>query len=560
MPRLVIPTPKKLQGISGDISDGLGAIGLNRIISPKFVKRYDSDTIEVYNRAAIKDSFSFSGKSNFFVTLLYTGNTVRAWVSDPDQSAAAAKYGFDKYVHSFTFAGGLSNRFVTKLTKTAAALMANKPENQYRVDLHTHLGSMSGTPLNSGSTDPHKMMYDDGLSADHDMGLQAIISNLDAIGLSSHNSFRYREFVQFASEMQKFGISIIPGIEATLPLQEHELWLKGSDREKLRNPNGPHYGLYFKTPEEARDFYEAHLSDRSLYSYSPCASAGVELDTLLSQMKGKGATIANHIACDLGLPQVGLLDRLIYGEISVAEFKEKLLKSDGLEMFNIIVEDGIFDFKEIHAKVDRVNAEKYPHFDAVEMVRRHRNIMDAKEWLLSLFKKYQEEMGGTSVMSNKNLTKLVAIWAEKEGGLLRVVGADEHNFNELYTKLLAFWTVKKMGAFAKGWNTLALPAVPEKKPDASGIVSYMMNRKSSPFPEAKWSCNVFYELKNGIWQITDERSSDGTMINIWNGLKTLWIKITKQGNVLVDDARKAMLRGGPLTNELRGSLPLDSII
>lgn len=549
MAAIIIPSSKNISGVHRELAQALGEKGFFQsrgVLADRYYRKGDggSQSFFIYNRGIGENGLPNS-KSNFNVCVLDTGSRLRAWFSNPDESIEAAKYDYNKFVQFFSFSSGRPGKFIADVADSAFSMSLLKPENAYRVFIHSHLTRLSGVALNSSGK-----MYDDGCSADGAYLYNIALNHGDLAALTSHNNFLPAAWKKFAAESAKYGVSIIPGFEATLPIFQHEPWLAGSSEEKTHNPNGPHIILLFKSPEAAGEFWGRYFAGRRQYKYAPCASSGVELmkiyDEIEGRYKGEIARMVAHPVCEVTLPDVGLANRAAKGEITVKEMEGIILRSQGIACFNMTLDEIPLNFALYHEQVDGCS-----HFDAAEKERRHKNISEAQAYFASLLEKHS--LGSKSTPNNVNM----ALAKEFKGKTLSYVDTDSHNFDWGYTDAwITSWMVRSMGLLSQGHNTLWLPSTPLQKPAAGDIVRYLCNPQS--MPDAKWSAHIFSEMKDGLVRITGARQDSTWTQDAFNWLEKAYYYVTKQGPRLLSDTAKALSKQSSLHDPiamLRSSIP-----
>lgn len=543
------PSPKNISGVHRDLASALSENGFFRsqgTLADRYYRQGNlgSQSFFVYNRG-ISDDGTPNSKSNFNICVLDTGKRVRIWFSNPDESVEAAKYDFNKFISSFSFSAGSSDKFVAQATDAASAASLLKPENAYRIFIHNHLASLSGVQLNSMGK-----MYDDGCSSDGAFLYNIILNHGDSATLTSHNNFLFAAWKMFAAEAERYGVNTIPGFEATLPIFQFEPWLAGAAECRTHNPNGPHIVLLFKSPETAGEFWGRHFSGREQYRYAPSASSGVELVKIYDEIErnyaGEIARLVAHPACEVTLPDVGIANRVAKGEISVSEMESIILRSQGIACFNMTLDDAPLNFQLYREQVDGC-----AHFDDAEKARRHRNIGEAQAYFASLLEKHS--LGIKLSPNNVNM----ALAKEFKGKVQSYVDTDSHNFDWGYTDAwLASWMIRSMGLLSQGHNTLWLPTSPAQKPSAEEIVRFLCDPGS--MPGAKWSARIFSEMKDGLVKITDELQDSTWTQSAFNWLEKAYFYVTQQGPRLLSDTAKSMSGQASLHNPLdmlRSSIP-----
>ena len=554
-----VPTKSNVKEVFLQLKDKLAEKGFYEAGSA-YADRYaeagdkSSQTLWVFNRAINPDG-KLNGKSSYNVCVLLQDNMLRAFMSNPDESREAASFDFDSYVSIFTYKIGLGGNFAAKVARKAEELSAKKAGNAYRIFLHNHLADMGGVELNNG--EGGGLMKDDGISGDSALLLCAILHNADYVAVTSHNHFIIEPWKKFAIEAEKYGICLVPGIEATLTIHEYDPWLAGTREGSQPTPNGPHTLLLFDSPELADEFWHGHFSERP-YDYAPNASKGVGIDKVYSDIErnypGRIAILAAHPACETVLPDVGLLNRLSKGEISVGELRALLERTHGMELFNAALDESPFQLEDYMHQVDECQ-----HFDREEKVRRKGNIVAAAKYLQEIVLRHL----GSAALTPNNLN--LALAKEYGGSKTCIAGSDSHNFNWLYTSFSFitrfFWFIKDMGAFGQAHNTLWLAKEQEQKPSAADIVSFIagsiLPASKTKLAGAEWKARVFSEMKDGAVRVTEARGDIAWTQKVFDFAENLYYKIFKQGKVLAGDTFKQAKKQGELHEfpNARGSIP-----
>ncbi|MFA6490186.1 MAG: hypothetical protein WCT52_05940 [Candidatus Micrarchaeia archaeon] len=549
MATIILPSSKNISGVHRELAQALGEKGFFQsrgVLADRYYRKGDtgSQSFFIYNRGLDENGLPNS-KSNFNVCVLDTGSRLRVWFSNPDESVEAAKLDYKKFAQFFSFSSGRSGKFVADVADSAFSASLLKPENAYRIFIHSHLAELSGVTLNSSGK-----MYDDGCSSDGAYLYNIALNHGDLAALTSHNNFLTAAWKKFAAESAKYGVNIIPGFEATLPIFQHEPWLNGSPEEKTHNPNGPHTVLLFKSPEAAGEFWSRHFSGRKQYKYAPTASFGAELmkiyDEIEGRYRGEIARMVAHPVCEVTLPDVGIANRVAKGEITFKEMEGIIVRSQGVACFNMTLDETPLNFNLYREQVDACS-----HFDAKEKERRQKNISEAQSYFASLLEKHS--LGSKFTPNNVNM----ALAKEFKGKTISYVDTDSHNFDWGYTDAwIATWMIRSMGLLSQGHNTLWLPAVPAQKPTAGDIVSYL--NKPEGMPEAKWSAHIFSEMKDGLVKITDARQDSTWTQNAFNWFEKLYYLATKQVPRIASDTVKSLSEQSSLHDPLamlRSSIP-----
>lgn len=559
----VLPTPSNVHALHQRLEQKLAENGFC-LAGSSYADRYakpgdkDSQTLFVYNRGINADG-TLNGKSNYNVCVLCEKSVLRVFMSNPDESPAAGKFGFDDYVRIFTYKAGSGENFVLQVVGQALEFSKLKGESAYRVYLHNHLGEFSGAKLNAGLETKHTHfaskhdrdyggMKDDGNSSDQALLINLLLNNADYCAITHHNNFLPLHWKLFEKRAQKYGVQLIPGFEATLPIHEYDPWLAGTPAGKNHTPNGPHIVLLFQAPEVAEQFWASYFSDRRQYRYAPTASANVDLEgtyrLIEKSYPGSVARLVAHPMCGVRLPDVGVVNRAAKGEITVQQMLDTIRRSDGIAMFNLTLDEEELDMRKYMRQVDGCDA-----FSKEEKSRRKGNIVVAYKYFSSLLQKH----GLGESMSSNNINAALAKECSQQFGILQFEEPDSHDFDFFYTKFgPIFYFIKEMGEFAKGHNTLLLPQTPGKKPSPSEVVSFMLDNVA--LPGATWSSCVFSEFDGRNLVITSGRQDMPWYQKLYNKAEGFFSLLSKV-EVLWKDAKGSVERGGSLLNSNRGSIP-----
>jgi len=498
----------------------------------------------VYNRG-IKEDGSFSGKSNYNIMVVRTRDALRVSMSNPDESPAATNFGFKELIVRLKYSPGKDcGAFVSNVINATMAYSALKPELTYRFYTHNHLSEIGGEELNVA-----RNMRDDGKASDRVFLANLLLFNADGVAVTCHNNFPEKGWRVFAGEALKYGISVIPGIEATLPLSEFDSRL-GSTYGDLPSPNGPHVVLLFESPELASSFWQQHLSKRK-FAYAPSASQNVELlklfDTIDRDYPRQIARLLAHPACDVGLPDLGIVDRLAKGEISVEEMIGIIRRSQGIGFFNPLVGKTPLDLDKYERQVMDCR-----HFSDDEKTRRISNIDGAKRYLSGILLRHR--LG--SVLSPNNINIALA----KEFPALGYMDTDAHDSDPLYTRVGGAFVWGKWFSLAGGYNRVRFKDAPLARPDAKWAVRYFFGKHACEVEEAK--PKVFYVIdNNGVSDVAPGRKEVPFLQKAFNLLQAFYYYTHKQGIVLASETIKGLMKKGtPMGIELaRGSIPPNEI-
>ncbi|MCX8174772.1 MAG: hypothetical protein N3E51_01025 [Candidatus Micrarchaeota archaeon] len=545
---VIFPTKSAVKSVGQALHLALNEAGFGQALFATYADRYSKNgagSLYVYNRAIERNNIDQNSKSNYFVCVLHEGNTIRAFMTNPSESREAGNFDFDRYEVTFTFKGGSGEKFAADVVQSAKALSSLKPENSYRIIIHTHLGQLSGISLNSGGS----AMSDDGVSSDKALLLNLIYHNVDFCALTSHNHFLYGAWNSFNYEAKKYGIQLIAGFEATLPIHQFEPWLSGTDEGKVHNPNGPHVVLLFRCPETAQEFWKWFFKKRGTYKYAPNASEFVELakiyDIIEQHYSDSVARLIAHPACDVDLPDVGIINRAAKGEISWAEVEGFLARSQAIGIFNTVLDEGELDFDAYRRQVKQC-----AFFSEAEKERRLKNMEQTEVKIRAMVFKHL----GSPKLTPNNINMALAKEYCGRFSILPYVDTDAHNFNWLYSKIGPFFIrIKDMGLIGRGHNRLWLPSLPRTKPTAEDIVRFMIT--PIHLPNAEWKAQLFSEMRDGKVQITQARQDISWFQKALDGIEKAYYYL-KQGKVLLEDTINSSKSQSQIhINSGRGSIP-----
>lgn len=503
--------------------------------------------MSVFSRAIGPDG-NPTTKSNYNVLLLEGKDYLRVMMANPEESRSASQLGFDKLITTFKYSGGKDcEAFISNVVRAAAENSQLKSEKSYRIFLHNHLSEIGGTALNIANG-----MQDDGRSSDKAFLANLLLFNADVSVISCHNHFPSAGWTKFSNEASKYGISLVPAFEATLPLSKTILHNKDHP-EGVPNPNGPHVLLLFDSPELAVSFWKENFSKRT-YEYAPCASQNVELlsiyDIIDRDYSGRIVRLIAHPACDIGLPDVGIVNRLAKGEISVSDMKAIFSRSEGIGHFNAAVGTALLDFKAYQKDV-----EKCSHFSDGEKARRLANISEAEGFINELL--IRQGLG--KVLSPNNINIAIAKEFTSKEGPIGFMDTDGHNFDWLYTQAgPLFWFNRALGPLAAGHNWIRLKSLPSVRIDAKWIIEFLCGMHKDEVEEGK---PKVYSLstKDGLSVVDPSRSGTPLSQKIVNAVEAFYYYTHKQGRVLASDYTKKLIKEGKLTDVACGSIPPENI-
>ncbi|MCX8196723.1 MAG: hypothetical protein N3G80_00165 [Candidatus Micrarchaeota archaeon] len=543
---LVLPKKSNISYVHKELACALASNGFfasKGVLADRYYDKSDpsSQTFFVYGRSFEEDG-STNSKSAFNICVLDSGRRLRVWFSNPDESAQAANFGYSQYIRYFSFSAGNSAKFVKEVVDAVLEASSLKPASSYRFFIHNHLAELGGVLLNNSL-----QMYDDGCSSSAAFLYNLVLSHADFAAITSHNHFLHAPWKRFSSEASKYGITLVAGFEATLPLHEFEPWLKGTPEGKAHNPNGPHIVLLFESAQLASEFWSRYFSGRPIYKYAPTASAGVELsaiyDCIDKNYRGQIARLVAHPVCDVSLPDVGLFNRVAKGEIDLQTMEQIFLRSSGIAVFNPTVDSKPIDFD-----LYRMQVEQCSHFSAEEKLRRKRNINEAEEFIRQLLRNV-----GLEKLTPNNINFALALHFSRKH-TVAYFDTDSHNFDWGYTDLGAFnWMIKSMGLFAAGHNSYSFESLPTSKPSAADVVHFLAKERQDGF----WSYTLFSQIKDGEIQIAQQRRESSFAQKIFNALEKAYYYI-KQIKRLGSDTAQALSHQGSLHEPLvmlRGSIP-----
>jgi len=510
----------------------------------KDLKGLSDRELFVFNRGINKDG-TFSGKSNYFVMALRTKDSLRVFMSNPDESDAATNFGYDKLVIHLKYSSGKDcEAFVSNVIDATMKYSGLKPELSYRIFLHNHLSEIGGEMLNVVHG-----MRDDGRASDRAFLQNLLLFNAD-IGIATcHNHFPEKGWRVLASESLKYGVRTVPGTEATLPLSEYDSRLL-PPYDKMPSPNGPHVLLLFDSPELASSFWQENLSNR-IFSYAPCASQGVELlklyDIIDKKYRDHTLCLPAHLACDPMLPDVGLVNRLAKGEIRVDEMIAILNRSQGISHFNAVVGKTPLDFEAYERQVLDCR-----FFSDDEKTRRIANIKEAHLYLKDLLVRHR--LGTVFAPNNINIA------LAREFSAAGFMDTDGHDFDWLYTKAgRLFWFNREPGLFAAGHNWIRFKEPPIKPPGVEFLFKYLRDYKECKsgnlmgVEEAKPKIYYVLDKKTGVSDIAPGRKNVPFLQKAFNLLQSFYYYTHKQGPVLAKNLFRD--KNAAVLSEARGSIP-----
>ncbi|MEM4554514.1 MAG: hypothetical protein QXT25_01545 [Candidatus Anstonellaceae archaeon] len=544
---VLTPSKRNISAAHSRLAEALASNGFfasKGVLADRYYKKDDpsSQTFFVYGRSFEPDG-SINSKSAFNICVLDTGRRLRVWFSSTEFSPQATQFGYHQYIHFFSFSAGNLSKFIAQVVDEAIKASWCKPESSYRIFIHNHLAELGGVNLNNAL-----QMYDDGRSSSAALLYNLVLSHADFVAITHHNHFLLAPWKRFEAQAAKYGVSLIAGFEATLPIFQFEPWLAGTPEGKVHNPNGPHIVLLFDSPALASEFWGRYFSGRPQYKYAPTASAGVELfaiyDEIDKKYSGRIAKLIAHPVCDVSLPDVGLVNRVAKGEISVSEMLQLINRSSGIAVFNLSLNDKPIDFG-LYA--DQVKECSY--FSKEEKQRRLKNIAEAEEYFNSIVK-----AAGLEGLTPNNVNFALSLQFSKT--LIPFVDTDAHNFDWGYTNLGPFhWMIRSMGLFAAGHNTLSFDTLPSAKPSPTEVVHFI--EKKGKVEGCRWAFTLFSEIKDGRLQITLKRRESAWSQKIFNLLEKAYYYV-KQVTTLGSDTAQAMADQGSLHEPLvmlRGSIP-----
>ncbi len=500
------------------------------------------------------------GGSNFFVLVETAGNKFRAFMMNPDESREAASLPYTKTIISLSEGFSLKGaKFLDKMLEAVQRESAKKPGNVYFIQMHFHLGKMGGIPFNT----PNGML-DDGVSSFGSCAVNAAFAHTDYFAQTMHNNFKYSLFLSMEKALVSAGIIALPGVEATLPIHFREPWLPGEHTGPNPNPNGPHMLLIAESPELQREIQGKYLPG-GYYKYAPSTHATKNMEEVLSEIKrdygNRVLTVVAHPTCNNWLPEVGLLDRILYGEISI-ERGRALVKEyvQAVACFNQLVPEELVDFGKIREEVRSAFEGRNRH----ELNRRMGNIKEAEEFVRILLNKWGKY--GTTPSKNTLNMAFAAEMAERFN-TVKIFESDSHNQNRLYYFLFwdrLFYWIRQVSDFGKGHTRLWLPEEKNRKLTPQEFIRLFHDIKSGMEADAKLGAVIHSEMKGGVPAVSEERERMTLPQKLFDWVeKYLYYYATKQGIVLTSDTLRAILRkwkGDPmavsspnLLNSARGS-------
>jgi|GEM_PF-2585479 len=495
------------------------------------------------NNTRVMLNRGLNGGSNFFILVETAGNRLRVFMMDPDETREAANMPYGKMVLSFTegkFSRERFAKFVDRVAKAAMELSAKKPNNTYFYQMHFHLGSIGDTLLNTENG-----MLDDGVSSFTACAINAAFTHTDGFVHTMHNNFKPELFERMQKTLWAAGIIAIPGREATLPIYNREPWLEGVyNTEANPNPNGPHTLILADSAWTQAQIGRAHFSN-SKYQYAPSSHAHDDMERVLSEIKNRhgerAAIIFAHPTCDSNLPQVGLLDRVFYGEISVRVAEDLVQKyAQGIACFNAALDPhDVLDFEKIREKIEGTFGKN----GQFQYKKRMLNMRDAEGYVKYLLDKWGAHYG--RVPSRNTLNLAFAAEMGEKFGTAKIYESDAHNHNRLYARLfggrMVHW-IRQMNDFGKGHVRLWLPPEENRKLSAREFVSLLHRLKNGEEKDAKLGAVVHSIMQEGVPMIAPERERVTLPQKLFDVAEKMYYYIAKQGIVLADDTWKAILR------------------
>ncbi|MEM2963698.1 MAG: hypothetical protein QXW70_03630 [Candidatus Anstonellales archaeon] len=502
------------------------------------------------------------GGSNFFVLLETAGDKFRAFFLNPDESREAAALAYKHTVISLSEKMGLKGtKFIDTLVEAVQRESSKKPKNVYFIQMHFHLGKIDKVLLNTT-----KMMLDDGVSSFGSCAINAAFAHTDYFIQTMHNNFKYILFLKMEKTLSQANITALPGIEATLPLYFREPWLPSKHTGPNPNPNGPHILLIGNSPQLEREIYEKYFIG-GYYDYAPSTHVTKDAEKILSELTqnyGKRLLIVvAHPACDSKLPEVGLLERILYGEISVEKGLDLVRKyAQAVAFFNSTVDPYDFvDFEKIKSKVKST----FEGRNNAELYRRMSNINEAESFVNLILNKWSAKYG--TKLSKTTLNLAFCQEMAERFRTQKIYESDSHSQPRLYFFLAngkIFYWLKQINDFGKGHTRLWLPPNSNKRLSPQELVALFHDLKDGKETNARLDAIIYSQMQDGILKISKERESNTLPQKVFGLLEKLYFYITKQGIVLANDTLKAILRknkedpmaivGSDLSNSARGSV------
>lgn len=181
---------------------------------------YAIDDDYVFGEQRIVLNRSRGAGSNFFVFIDINRSSVDVFFTDPRPPEAARDLRREDILVCRSFGCGpiasifgKSPEYASAVAKAAIEAARQKPLNEYRCFLHSHIGSING-----------KQVWDDGVSEDRDWIAQTMLWHGDYHALTSHNWTHDEEKLgMLSSHCEAGNIVFIPGWENTTTVRDDTL-------------------------------------------------------------------------------------------------------------------------------------------------------------------------------------------------------------------------------------------------------------------------------------------------------------------------------------------------
>lgn len=518
----LVIVPKSMPVKYGEIAKALGKAGFPLVEAPPFTQ----GSRMMFNRG-------LNGGSNYFILVETAADRLRAFMINPADSREAS---FLPKKHLIVSVGkGFSGmaKFCDDVVAAALHQSEKKPKSTYFLQAHYHLGSIGETGLNV-----IEGMRDDGLSSFEDCAVLLALNNADFAAQTMHNNFSLGLFRHMERVLGSAGISAIAGIEATMPVFSHEPWLRkiGYNVDANPNPNGPHVLLLATRPGALQEIVAQSFSKRP-YEYAPCAADCADMGHVLENIrKGRQgesiAIIAAHPTCEGVLPQVGILDRMMYGEISVERTISMIKKYfDALACFNSTLRPSDeVDFGRIREEIARAFEGKLD----VEFRKRMKNINHAEEYLKSIVSKWGVKYGRN--LSRNTINMAFSAEMSERHGKRRIFEPDSHRQTLPYRNFPlagAVW-VNGVGGFGTG-HTNVITGRKSQKPTVAQVINTLRGKNG----KIEIDPRVYATMSDDRMMIPPQRTEGSYVEKALDFGRKLLAYITRQGPVLLKDAWKS---------------------
>ncbi|MCX6773888.1 MAG: hypothetical protein NTY68_02705 [Candidatus Micrarchaeota archaeon] len=455
----------------------------------------DFETFSIFNRGLDNK------KSNFFVflgmkkgffndklkVLYYNPAPPNVRFNFREDYQAEQKRGDTIISREYDGKNGL-DEFVSRTLYGILKISSSKPENRYYYWPHNHAGYLEHNgkihrliDIKPGEIPSILGPVDDGKSNPFDMMISAALFNGDFFAITSHNSFSYSVFNELNFFGKSLGISVVPGIEFTMPissynpedvailfsnmnekLNEHGLsqleirkgsvtystseidsllhWYKRTFGSidfdvPLRAINGPHIIAMFNDPKLAERVNSLMLSSKDV-QFPPFSAPGIELFRTLTSLRqnyrDRVFIMVAHPFCDLKLPSVGIGNRMATGDLSwpdsLSLFRNNL--ADGIAAYNPSVKPEWNNFNELDFSLLDSYPRKYHQLLRSWIEHRNLKLTESSQWINGLS---QQKWGFQTLNSdalNMAYAKWISHWGVPFQSIVRMGEPDTHFFGK----------------------------------------------------------------------------------------------------------------------------------